>query len=85
MCEDELQLDLIKSSPYFGSMLGYIIFSYISDNFGRKKTMTLSLGLATLGSIIVAVGYNMPMISIGVIMSGAGINVSAATVFYFLG
>ena len=85
MCDDEFQLDLIRSSPYFGSFLGYIIFSYISDNFGRKKTMTLSLGLAMLGSIIVAIGYNLSMITVGVVMSGAGINVSAGTVFYFLG
>ena len=76
---------MVKTSPYFGSFLGYIIFSYISDNFGRKKTMTLSLGLATLGSIIVAIGYNLGMVAVGAVMSGAGINVSAGMVFYFLG
>lgn len=47
--------------------------------------MMLSLGLATLGTIMVAVGYNLTMIAIGAIMSGAGINVSAAMVFYFIG
>jgi len=47
--------------------------------------MTLSLGLATLGSIIVAIGNNLAMVAVGAVMSGAGINVSAGMVFYFLG
>ena len=84
MCEDEYQLDIIKGSPYFGSFLGYIIFSYVSDNFGRRKTMIMSLGLGTLGTIIVALGSNIIMISIGMIMSGAGINVSGGMLFCFL-
>jgi MFS family permease len=78
-------LDIVKGSPYFGSFLGYIIFSYISDNFGRRKTMLMSLGLGTLGSIIVALGYNITMISVGMLMCGAGINVSGGMLFYFLG
>ncbi len=85
MCDNELELDLIRSSPYFGSFLGFITFSYISDNYGRRLTMILSLGLAMLGSIITVIGYNLPMIAIGVVMSGGGINVSAGIVFYFLG
>ena len=47
--------------------------------------MVLSLGLATLGTLIVALGYNLIMIAIGVVMAGAGINVAAGMVFYFLG
>jgi len=47
--------------------------------------MMLSLGLATFGTVIVAIGYNLAMVAIGAVMSGAGINVSAAMVFYFLG
>lgn len=47
--------------------------------------MALSLGLATIGAVIVAIGYNLTMIAVGAIMSGAGINVSAGMVFYFFG
>ena len=47
--------------------------------------MVLSLGLATLGTLIVAIGYNLIMIAIGVVMAGAGINVASGMVFYFLG
>jgi MFS family permease len=78
-------LDIVKSSPYFGSFLGYSIFSYLSNSYGRRPTMILSLGMASLGGLIVSVGYNLIMITIGVVMTGAGISVSASMVFYFLG
>lgn len=85
MCEDEFYLDLLRSCPYFGSFLGYILFSYISDNFGRRTTMSMSLGVATLGTILISTGFNLGMVAVGVILGGAGINVSAGMVFYFLG
>lgn len=46
--------------------------------------MLLSMGLGTLGSIVVALGFNIEMIAIGMIMCGAGINVSGGMLFYFL-
>ena len=85
MCEDEFTLDLIKSCPYFGSFLAYIVFSYITDNFGRRTTMMMSLSLATIGSLLIVLGYNLGIIAVGVILAGGGINVSAGIVFYFLG
>jgi MFS family permease len=85
MCDDEFLLDMIRTCPYFGSLLGFIVFSFISDNLGRKITMSVSLGLTTLGSIMVVLGFNLSMISIGVIMSGAGINVASAITFCYLG
>ena len=47
--------------------------------------MIISLGLATLGSLLIALSFNLAMVAIGVIMAGGGINVSAGIVFYFLG
>ena len=47
--------------------------------------MIMSLGLGTLGTIIVALGSNIMMISIGMVLSGAGINVSGGSIFFFLG
>ncbi len=46
--------------------------------------MLLSLGLATFGSLLTVLGYNLAMIAIGVVMAGGGINVSAGILFYFL-
>jgi MFS family permease len=85
MCDDEFMLDLIKTCPYFGSFLAFICFSYISDNFGRRKTMIISLALATLGSLLIVLSFNLTMVAVGAILAGGGINVSAGIVFYFFG
>ncbi len=78
-------MDVISSAPYLGSFLGFLIFSYISDNFGRRTTMIIALTIATLGCILLSSGVNIPMIGIGMLFAGAGINTSSTIVFYFLG
>ncbi len=85
ICDDEFLLDMIKSSPYFGSLLGFIVSSLTADNIGRKRTMSIALGVATLGSLMVVLGFNLTIVTIGVILSGAGINVASALCFCFLG
>jgi hypothetical protein len=76
---------MIKSSPYFGSLIGFIISSLTADNVGRKMTMAVALGFASVGSIIMVTGFNLTMVTIGVVLSGAGINVASALCFCFLG
>lgn len=85
ICEDEYLLDMIKSFPYFGSLIGFILAALTSDKMGRKLTMSVSLAIATLGSLLMSIGFNLWMISIGVIMAGAGINVCSAICFVYLG
>ena len=75
---------MIKSCPYFGSFLGYIISSLIADNIGRKTMMTISLGVASFGSLLVVTGFNLPMIVVGVILSGMGINLSCCLSYCYL-
>lgn len=47
--------------------------------------MMMSLSVATFGSLLIVLSYNLTMVAIGVIFAGGGINVSAGIVFYFLG
>jgi hypothetical protein len=47
--------------------------------------MIISLALATVGSLLIILSFNLAMVAIGVIMAGGGINVSAGIVFYFFG
>ncbi len=85
ICEDEFLLDMIKSSPYFGSLIGFILSSLVGDSLGRKRVMVISLGIAALGSILMVVSNNLWMITFGVIITGAGINVSSALCFCYMG
>jgi len=68
---------------YFGSFVGLIVFSSISDNYGRKTILVMSMSLATIGSYIVSLSQNFIMLSLGLICSGAGINTASATIFLF--
>ena len=47
--------------------------------------MDIFLGVAALGSILMSVGFNLWLIGLGVILSGAGINVCSAICFVYLG
>lgn len=76
---------MITSFPYFGSLIGFILASLFTDKIGRKLTMCLSLGIAALGSLMMSVGTNLWLIGFGVILSGAGINVSSSLCFIYLG
>ena len=75
---------MLTSCPYFGSLIGYIIFATFTDNFGRKASMTVSLSGATLGCVLLSTSFNLPMVLIGVILVGGGINISSSIVFMFL-
>jgi MFS family permease len=78
-------LDMIKSLPYFGSLIGFIISSFTTDIIGRKTTITVSLAITLTGSIIIVTGFNLLMVSIGVVLAGAGINIASAMTFCYLG
>lgn len=84
-CDDQIYLDIAKSSAYLGSFLGFIIFSFLSDNLGRRKSMLIALLSTALGTIVLAISQNLPMAAIGLILSGAGANSSIGMTFYFLG
>ncbi len=65
--------------------MGFVTFSYVSDNFGRKRTFIIALSLACLGCLFISLGLNVETIGIGLVLSGAGINTCANLVFNFLG
>jgi MFS family permease len=66
---------------YFGSFIGYLTLSSISDNYGRKTSLVLSMAIAAFGSIIVSSSINIIMLSIGLIFCGIGINPSIGTIY----
>jgi MFS family permease len=67
-----------------GLFVGYLIFSYYSDKYGRKKSMILALLIAIVGNFIVSISINLLMAVIGLFFAGVGGNSSMTIVFYFL-
>lgn len=51
----------ILSISYLARPIGAIVFGYISDNFGRKKTLVYSLIIMSLSTFFIAIipGYNL--------------------------
>ena len=46
--------------------------------------MTVSLGISSVGSVLVVTGFNLPMVVVGVVLSGMGINVACGMAFCYL-
>lgn len=84
-CEDEVYADLTSSSVYFGSFCGLLLFSSISDNWGRRVSLIITTFAATLGSIMVSCSTNIYVLAIGLIFSGAGISSASSIVYLFYG
>lgn len=74
---------MASSAVYFGAFLGYLGFSFFSDNFGRRSSILLAWGCATLGGIILAVSVNIPMAAVGLFFAGAGSDAAINICFYF--
>lgn len=85
LCDDTIYINLATSSVYVGALVGYILFSFYSDNYGRRITLIIAWGLATIGSLVVLFSQNLVMASIGMFLLGAGSDASINMCFNFLG
>lgn len=76
---------MASSSVYVGALIGYVLFSFYADNYGRRITLMLAFGLATLGTLILLFSQNLVTASIGLFLLGAGADASINMCFNFLG
>ena len=57
---------------YIGAFLGYSVFLFITDNYGRKTSALVAWGVTTLGVILLSFAQTMWMASVGLVLAGAG-------------
>lgn len=57
---------------YIGTFTGYLIFLFITDNFGRKVSVVAAWSVTTFGVFLVCIAQNMPMACVGLFLAGAG-------------
>jgi MFS family permease len=62
----------LRAATYSGAILGFLIVSFFSDNFGRKISLVLAWGICVIGSLLVTFGYETTIIGIGLFLSGFG-------------
>ena len=65
--------------------MGYLFFSFVADNYGRRPTYIISWSITTVGCILFYFSVNLAMVSIGLFLYGLGAGVSMNMGFYFLG
>lgn len=76
---DDIQVGVIVSVYYLGCAVGAVIFSYLADRFGRKKSMLGVVLLASLGNLIMFVsglGYSRgarAVMYLGRVVMGLGV------------
>lgn len=62
-----------------------MLFSFYSDNYGRRITLLLAWGLAVIGTLLLLFSENLIMVAIGMFLLGAGADASVNMCFNFLG
>jgi MFS family permease len=60
------------SFTFVGTLLGYLISSYVSDNYGRKKSIVIGLSISIFGYSLIVFAQNIYMALFGVIIAGFG-------------
>jgi MFS family permease len=68
---------------YLGATLGFLVVSFLVDNYGRKLALLISWGICTVGSIVVVFDSNIILVSIGLFLSGFGCDAANNITFLF--
>lgn len=66
---------------YLGSFLGFFIFPYIADRYGRKIALVISWIITSIGTILMACSINYTMLVLSIFITGFGI-MPAITIHY---
>ena len=69
---------------FVGSLVGTLVFAFLSDYIGRKFSLTLSWLVAAVGSIIFASASNIETVLAGIFIAGAGAYPTATITFIIL-
>ena len=59
---------------YVGSVIGFLLFPFIADNYGRKIAIQISWGLFVIACVCVAFAWNIYIVGIGFFLAGFGVN-----------
>lgn len=69
--EESPIVGVVVAIYYLGTAVGAVLFSWLADKFGRKKSIFFSLAAASLGNLIMFVaGFKFQQIALGVMLAG---------------
>lgn len=68
-----------------GSWIGSLVSGYLSDIFGRKKSIQIGAVIWCIGSILVCASQNIAMLIVGRIINGFSVGICSAQVPVYVG
>ncbi|XP_038890849.1 sugar carrier protein C-like [Benincasa hispida] len=77
---DSLTLTIFTSSLYLAALMASFVASWVTRNFGRKKSMLLGSIVFLVGAIVNAAAINIAMLIIGRICLGIGVGFSLQSI-----
>jgi MFS family permease len=69
---------------YAGSIIGFFLIPYVSDNFGRLLAIRTSWGLLIIGILCISMAGSSITIGIGQFLCGFGCNPAISLCYSFL-
>ena len=69
---------------FLGALVGFIILGSMVDNIGRRLTLLISLGIGSLGLLLILIAGNIVLVDIGLFVVGFGLENAFNLVFFFL-
>ena len=76
---------LLVGSVSLGGLIGCVISGRLADILGRKKALSVTFSLTTMGWLLVACSFNSVMIFSGRIIHGIGEGIGVALSIIYLG
>jgi OCT family organic cation transporter-like MFS transporter 4/5 len=84
-CSNEkMTLDSIITLMYVGTLVGFLLLTFVGDLLGRKLLLTICCSLGVVGLIITIFCANITMAGIGLFLATVGVQNSFNICFYFI-
>jgi hypothetical protein len=74
---------VIQTLVFLGGCMGMCVFMMITENFGRKLSLQMCLGIMLIGLTIVISSRNLAMVGVGIFVIIFGTETSYQFVFCF--
>lgn len=74
ICDYEYLVNVLQSMLFVGSLIGFFVFPYVADNWGRKLGIKISWAMCTIGIAFISFADGSGMIGLGFFLAGFGSN-----------
>ena len=84
ICENDYIRPILTSMVYIGSLIGFFIISFISDNWGRRPAIRLAWAIFGVGVLCLCFCNSPFLVGMGFLLSGVGCNPAITLGYSFL-